>query len=85
MWIWLMRDAERTPRWKFLVFINSLMMLAGFFIMVAGTYAAAVTINDSLRNGNTTSYVLLTSSSYAESKELILARPFSCADNSNSV
>jgi hypothetical protein len=55
MWIW---DNWRTPargslKWKSLVAMNSVFIVIGFFIMVAGTYGAVVAIDNSFAAGNT--------------------------------
>ncbi|WVR08402.1 hypothetical protein IAU60_005457 [Kwoniella sp. DSM 27419] len=54
MWIW---DNWRSPnrgstKWNLLVLMNVVFFILGWFLMVAGTYGAVVTINNNLNNGN---------------------------------
>nr|XP_019010104.1 uncharacterized protein I206_04572 [Kwoniella pini CBS 10737]OCF48885.1 hypothetical protein I206_04572 [Kwoniella pini CBS 10737] len=65
MWVW---DNWRAPnrgstKWYCLIVMNVIFHFIGWFILVAGTYASIVTINNDSKNG-------------------ILSKPFSCADNS---
>lgn len=47
--------ARRTTGWAVTFFITALIHVLGWFIMIAGTYAAIVGINNDLNSGNTTS------------------------------
>ncbi|WVQ95771.1 hypothetical protein IAU59_002870 [Kwoniella sp. CBS 9459] len=54
MWMW---DNWRAPnrgstKWKLLMAMNVILFILGWFLMVAGTYGAVVTINNSFKNGS---------------------------------
>lgn len=56
MYIWLEWRSDRSRwQWKFAMAANALLIVLGFYILGAGTYAASITINDSLNEGDTTS------------------------------
>ncbi|KAK6906696.1 hypothetical protein I203_100683 [Kwoniella mangroviensis CBS 8507] len=54
MWMWdNWRATNRgTRKWNLMMAMNAIFFVLGCFLMVAGTYAAAVVINDSLNSGD---------------------------------
>lgn len=56
MYMWLEWRADRRRwQWKAAMATNALLIVIGVYILGTGTYAAAVTINQSLNEGDTTS------------------------------
>lgn len=58
MWLhdnWRHRRSDRSIKFKLLVLLNAFLIVAGLFIMVTGTWAAAVSIRRSYSTGAVTS------------------------------
>jgi hypothetical protein len=58
MWLhdnWNRRHTDKSIKYKLLVALNVFLIVAGLFIMVVGTWAAAVSIKNSYRTGNISS------------------------------
>jgi hypothetical protein len=58
MWLhdnWRHRRSDRSIKFKLLVLLNAFLIVAGLFIMVTGTWAAAVSIRRSYSTGLVTS------------------------------
>lgn len=58
MWLhdnWRHRKTDRSVGYKLLVALNMFLIVAGLFIMVVGTWAAAVSIKNSYATGAVTS------------------------------
>lgn len=58
MWIYDNWKGFTTLRKKLLLAFNIFVFLAGVFVMITGTWGAAVAINDQLKAGDTTRSVL---------------------------
>lgn len=58
MWLydnWRHRKTDTSLRFRSLVVFNVLLVLVGIFIVITGTWATAVSINDSYKNGTISS------------------------------
>ena len=55
MWFYDNWRKPRTRLWWFLVVMNAAFQVVGWFIMGAGTYAAAIQIRNDIADGNKTS------------------------------
>lgn len=58
MWLYDNFRLPRTIKWWIMTTLNVLFVLLGAFMMVAGTYGAAVVINQDLSGGKSTQWVL---------------------------